>query len=113
PLDPSSLPFLSTTPHPPTPSPFPYPTLSRSQFVENVSRQLRDPLQAIQGYAKMRSARLFGPLNDRQSEHVDSIVAAAGELDELRSEEHTSELQSLTNLVCRLLLEKKKEQRTN
>src|SRR5438046_4230832 len=28
----------------------------------------------------------------------------------LRSEEHTSELQSLTNLVCRLLLEKKKNQ---
>jgi len=26
----------------------------------------------------------------------------------MRSEEHTSELQSLTNLVCRLLLEKKK-----
>src|SRR5262249_61291521 len=29
--------------------------------------------------------------------------------DECRSEEHTSELQSLTNLVCRLLLEKKKK----
>src|SRR5438093_8250285 len=28
---------------------------------------------------------------------------------EARSEEHTSELQSLTNLVCRLLLEKKKQ----
>src|SRR5438093_10165026 len=28
-------------------------------------------------------------------------------LDQTRSEEHTSELQSLTNLVCRLLLEKK------
>src|SRR5438093_8148543 len=28
----------------------------------------------------------------------------------IRSEEHTSELQSLTNLVCRLLLEKKKNQ---
>src|SRR5258706_2531700 len=28
----------------------------------------------------------------------------------IRSEEHTSELQSLTNLVCRLLLEKKKKQ---
>src|SRR5437016_10948267 len=28
-----------------------------------------------------------------------------------RSEEHTSELQSLTNLVCRLLLEKKKKDR--
>src|SRR5262249_62376253 len=30
------------------------------------------------------------------------------QLHERRSEEHTSELQSLTNLVCRLLLEKKK-----
>src|SRR5262249_60081330 len=29
-----------------------------------------------------------------------------------RSEEHTSELQSLTNLVCRLLLEKKKRKKT-
>src|SRR5258706_9310723 len=29
--------------------------------------------------------------------------------DRARSEEHTSELQSLTNLVCRLLLEKKKK----
>src|SRR5262249_61208068 len=29
-----------------------------------------------------------------------------------RSEEHTSELQSLTNLVCRLLLEKKKKKAT-
>src|SRR5262249_56547068 len=28
---------------------------------------------------------------------------------DLRSEEHTSELQSLTNIVCRLLLEKKKK----
>src|SRR2546430_11944926 len=30
-----------------------------------------------------------------------------------RSEEHTSELQSQSNLVCRLLLEKKKNQNTN
>src|SRR5258706_11961548 len=30
----------------------------------------------------------------------------------VRSEEHTSELQSLTNLVCRLLLEKKKKSRS-
>src|SRR5437016_10820562 len=30
-----------------------------------------------------------------------------------RSEEHTSELQSLTNLVCRLLLEKKNARRTH
>src|SRR2546427_3549305 len=32
--------------------------------------------------------------------------------DELRSEEHTSELQSQSNLVCRLLLEKKKKNNT-
>src|SRR2546423_8210174 len=31
----------------------------------------------------------------------------------LRSEEHTSELQSLAHLLCRLLLEKKSHQRTN
>src|SRR6266567_9131726 len=31
----------------------------------------------------------------------------------LRSEEHTSELQSQSNLVCRLLLEKKKQKQTN
>ena len=30
----------------------------------------------------------------------------------MRSEEHTSELQSLTNLVCRLLLEKKKKNKS-
>src|SRR5688572_30969312 len=35
------------------------------------------------------------------------------ELGLVRSEEHTSELQSQSNLVCRLLLEKKKEQRTH
>src|SRR3989475_3187386 len=33
---------------------------------------------------------------------------AAQQLDDVRSEEHTSELQSQSNLVCRLLLEKKK-----
>src|ERR1019366_10341297 len=34
--------------------------------------------------------------------------AGCGRCTPIRSEEHTSELQSLTNLVCRLLLEKKK-----
>src|SRR5437016_6527785 len=32
-------------------------------------------------------------------------------IQKMRSEEHTSELQSLTNLVCRLLLEKKKKKK--
>ena len=35
------------------------------------------------------------------------LIATAGLVQASRSEEHTSELQSLTNLVCRLLLEKK------
>src|SRR5438093_5578557 len=37
---------------------------------------------------------------------LEDVIRAAG-----RSEEHTSELQSLTNLVCRLLLEKKKKKK--
>src|SRR5205823_10863682 len=43
------------------------------------------------------------PLEDRRPHH-----RRAGRAD-LRSEEHTSELQSLAYLVCRLLLEKKKK----
>src|SRR2546425_8795424 len=41
-------------------------------------------------------------------EHWTRIKALARRFAELRSEEHTSELQSLAYLVCRLLLEKKK-----
>src|SRR2546427_5493057 len=38
-------------------------------------------------------------------------ASLADGVQEVRSEEHTSELQSQSNLVCRLLLEKKKDQR--
>src|SRR5262249_61560618 len=38
-------------------------------------------------------------------EHRRRLAANAGDVEERRSEEHTSELQSLTNLLCRLLLE--------
>src|SRR5688572_32840682 len=42
------------------------------------------------------------------------LTGLAGEpARELRSEEHTSELQSQSNLVCRLLLEKKKKTKNN
>src|SRR2546430_7660651 len=40
---------------------------------------------------------------------IDRLVAQLGPGRPLRSEEHTSELQSQSNLVCRLLLEKKKK----
>ena len=46
---------------------------------------------------------------DRLEDTHRTVIAAAYE-NLARSEEHTSELQSLTNLVCRLLLEKKNNQ---
>src|SRR5258706_8581288 len=42
-----------------------------------------------------------------------SVAGANHQTSAERSEEHTSELQSLTNLVCRLLLEKKKNRQDN
>src|SRR5205823_13932319 len=47
-------------------------------------------------------------------EHLDAIAVGVAQIDAerdavIRSEEHTSELQSLAYLVCRLLLEKKKK----
>src|SRR5262249_59827721 len=46
----------------------------------------------------------------RQDDSVDRLHRIDSEVETVdRSEEHTSELQSLTNLVCRLLLEKKKK----
>src|SRR2546427_8792875 len=45
----------------------------------------------------------------RTCRHIAAVRAGNG----LRSEEHTSELQSQSNLVCRLLLEKKKNCRSS
>src|SRR5699024_12407116 len=57
-----------------------------------------------------------GIYNDETNEHVDNVCAFVGPAQVVlawttsRSEEHTSELQSRFDLVCRLLLEKKKRQ---
>src|SRR5437016_10246062 len=48
--------------------------------------------------------------SDRSAAALPVAAQLAAALD-ARSEEHTSELQSLTNLVCRLLLEKKKQKK--
>src|SRR5258708_15434504 len=52
----------------------------------------------------------FSLLRDELSSMKDS---QGNQLCEVRSEEHTSELQSPDHLVCRLLLEKKKQPRTS
>src|SRR5437899_9107654 len=73
-------------PHPPSSTLFPYTTLFRSPRFRAFSRL---------------SCKIFR----RYSSSGDS-----GPVGGVRSEEHTSELQSLRHLVCRLLLEKKKEE---
>ena len=55
----------------------------KGQFVENVSYQLRNPLQAISGNAEMLQQKIFGPLNDRQIDQVDAILEASGSLSKL------------------------------
>src|SRR2546422_8511808 len=79
---------------PPRSTLFPYTTLFRSHISANRSR--------LSGSGSLRS--VFGRANSTVSPffHVRVICT--------RSEEHTSELQSRLHLVCRLLLEKKKEQ---
>src|SRR5256885_12033154 len=55
---------------------------------------------------------LFRSLLERNGRGVrltDAATLLAGHAERIRSEEHTSELQSPCNLVCRLLLEKKKK----
>src|SRR2546425_4199083 len=79
---------------PPRSTLFPYTTLFRSRQCERFLRAGEDEVEAP------RSSPAIG-LDGRARERGDGIHE--------RSEEHTSELQSLAYLVCRLLLEKKKK----
>src|SRR5574341_1533936 len=73
----------------------------------------RDPKQILELYQQIQRSRskLVGP--DGRTENLPVtlyeflVKLIAGLCEGQRSEEHTSELQSPTNLVCRLLLEKK------
>src|SRR5438093_10176411 len=85
---------------PPRSTLFPYTTLFRSLLqVLDPRRQRHDghDLRARDDHEPL----LAGGAGVQPSEPHDDVAQ--------RSEEHTSELQSLTNLVCRLLLEKKKK----
>src|SRR2546426_8003470 len=83
---------------PPRSTLFPYTTLFRSRHAARAPAHHREP-------ARRR-------LDDGDPEPLRQQVVAARRadvhVDGVRSEEHTSELQSPCNLVCRLLLEKKK-----
>src|SRR5688572_33334823 len=85
--------FFSLIRRPPRSTLFPYTTLFRSQHDE-IEAQHRGLSRKLNGHYSY-----YG---------VTSNYDALARLKQERSEEHTSELQSQSNLVCRLLLEKKK-----
>src|SRR3712207_7516712 len=84
---------------PPRSTLFPYTTLFRSQF-----GQCERSTCPLRRRSARRSAR-----ETVGNDHARGAGALARRRARRRSEEHTSELQSRQYLVCRLLLEKKKE----
>src|SRR5688572_32578578 len=91
--------------HPPTRSTlFPYTTLFRSLRFNPVEGEARNRSQVYRVTAAggLEAVEVVPGLSDGA---YTAVTPAPGEK---RSEEHTSELQSQSNLVCRLLLEKKK-----
>src|SRR5260370_15786146 len=90
---------------PPRSTLFPYTTLFRSQAARSNPSDitsLSEYADFLDRYGDPGARAAYGTLLDALSSSSDSARRAA------RSEEHTSELQSHLNLVCRLLLEKKK-----
>src|SRR5262249_57798500 len=92
--------FLLSIPRPPRSTRFPYTTLFRS-------------IEAMRGHFDDREWEVVQVMADGER-HNDVYAEILGleawpreQRDrEVRSEEHTSDLQSLTNIVCRLVLEK-------
>src|SRR3989454_9335755 len=78
---------------PPRSTLFPYTTLFRSPSCASARRDL--------------ASKPLGPAQEKRRSFRDLPKGEPGQ--GVRSEEHTSELQSPCNLVCRLLLEKKKK----
>src|SRR2546430_4398429 len=96
--------------HPSSPL-FPSPTLFRSDFPPLQTRfRDRHALVVARGPGHKRDLRIVRPYIRDFKPVLIGVDGGADAL--LRSEEHTSELQSQSNLVCRLLLEKKKTYNT-
>src|SRR5688500_19563424 len=92
---------------PPASTLFPYTTLFRSQRAEH-ARVQGGGEDEDHGHPVAQAP--VAPVHEGPPEE-DGRPEEAEVLHEVRSEEHTSELQSPCNLVCRLLLEKKKTKR--
>src|SRR5256886_4808906 len=92
---------------PPRSTLFPYTTLFRSKPATELTFRMAPRRFAIICGSKWRVSKVSATTltNSICSSRVGSLVAKGP----ARSEEHTSELQSQSNLVCRLLLEKKKK----
>src|SRR2546430_5493741 len=91
---------------PPRSTLFPYTTLFRSQ------KRLSDlPFvqQRVPHLLELLVVKVFAVAEQAASGLPLGVTGASASAADLRSEEHTSELQSQSNLVCRLLLEKKKK----
>ncbi len=52
----------------------------KSEFLANMSHELRTPLNAIIGFSEVLSERLFGELNEKQSEYTDDILSSGRHL---------------------------------
>src|SRR5256885_3568191 len=92
---------------PPRSTLFPYTTLFRSVKSSGVLRVGTEGVYSPFSYHDSSSGDLVGYDID-VAKAVGGKLGVRVEFVETRSEEHTSELQSPCNLVCRLLLEKKK-----
>src|SRR3712207_7696272 len=93
---------------PPRSTLFPYTTLSRSCLLRGVRDRLqdrRDADPAASGHRGPTAGGHAGRASGGRGRRDDRRCVGGGRR---RSEEHTSELQSRQYLVCRLLLEKKK-----
>src|SRR5688572_31069152 len=90
---------------------FPYTTLFRSAPPKEAAPREPSPREPSPNEPRPTPRRKAGGFSAAGKARASASSCAS--IAPFRSEEHTSELQSQSNLVCRLLLEKKKKTNTN